>query len=93
MLIQHLVSHWESLLVQHLTSHWESLLVQHLTFHWDSLLVHELKAACLASSVVSMDVPTVDLLIAQIVVSFLIRRLPRAVSKVDVTVGSMERLH
>ena len=31
-----------------------------------------------ASSVVSMDVPTVDLLTAQIVVSFLIRRLPRA---------------
>ena len=39
-----------------------------------------------ASSVVSMDVPTVDLLTAQIVVSFLIRRLPRAVSKIDVKV-------
>jgi len=46
-----------------------------------------------ASSVVSIDVPTVDLLTAQIVVSFLIRRLPRAVSKIDVKVGSMERLH
>ena len=39
-----------------------------------------------------MDVLTVDLLTAQIVVS-LIRWLPRAVSKIDVTVGSMERLH